>query len=219
MRGSRSERAQRIQRLLSKHWRELPSAKVNHRAKTLAFRLTEALSKHFPAVRLTVELVPKPCWKRNLRSSVRPALWELIRSRTLPQTGSRCAVCGTPGDASRIECHEVWAYDDRTLVQSLADIVALCSPCHEVKHIGRAGLTGRGHIAKARLQELNQWTAARTEEYLALVWKIWRYRSRNLWHQNFLWLTDNGFRYKPRTRGLTLGGTDRQNAAGRSPKR
>lgn len=33
-----------------------------------------------------------------------------------------------------LECHEVWEYDEASHVQRLAGFMALCSPCHHVKH-------------------------------------------------------------------------------------
>jgi len=100
----------------------------------------------------------------------------------------------------RAECHEVWRYDDLTLTQVLTDVLALCSLCHEVKHIGLAGVNNRHKIAKVRLCRLNRWTNQQSEEYLVLSWKIWRYRSRNQWRRDLLWLVEKGFPYKPRAR-------------------
>ncbi len=34
----------------------------------------------------------------------------------------------------RLECHEKWRYDEETGTQSVADLLPLCTPCHQVKH-------------------------------------------------------------------------------------
>ncbi len=34
----------------------------------------------------------------------------------------------------RLECHEEWRYDEETGTQSVADLLPLCTPCHQVKH-------------------------------------------------------------------------------------
>ncbi len=59
--------------------------------------------------RLTVELIPRTCWFKNVRSEVTPTQWEKLRKQTLEKAGHRCEVCGAGG---RLECHEVWEYDD-----------------------------------------------------------------------------------------------------------
>ncbi len=38
----------------------------------------------------------------------------------------------------RLECHEVWEYEEQTRVQRLSSLVALCTRCHQVKHWGWA---------------------------------------------------------------------------------
>lgn len=34
----------------------------------------------------------------------------------------------------RLECHEVWEYDEENSIQRLSKLLALCTPCHRVKH-------------------------------------------------------------------------------------
>ena len=34
----------------------------------------------------------------------------------------------------RLECHEEWEYDEETATQSVSGLLALCTPCHQVKH-------------------------------------------------------------------------------------
>lgn len=34
----------------------------------------------------------------------------------------------------RLECHEEWEYDEATYTQNLVNLIALCTPCHQIKH-------------------------------------------------------------------------------------
>src|SRR6266487_2075486 len=97
-----------------------------------------------PAARLTVELVPETSWYNNVRALVDELGWDRIRRQMYRQADYRCEICGGRGPEHPVECHEVWRYDDRTRVQLLVRMIALCPVCHQVKHIGLANGQGRG---------------------------------------------------------------------------
>jgi len=110
-----------------------------------------------------------------------------------------------------VECHEVWGYNDVTHVQSLVGLIALCPPCHEVKHIGHAGAVGNLDRAKARLGVANSWSTADVDTYLEVVWEVWYQRSTHEWTLDVSWLT---------TIGIAVPAvTDRPDAPRRSPER
>ncbi len=104
---------------------------------------------------LTVELVPRTCWFTNVRSEVSPADWNKLRRETVERAGKRCEICAAGG---RLECHEMWEYDDERRIQRLSGLVALCHRCHEVKHLGLAGVRGRGKQAMEHLARVNGWS-------------------------------------------------------------
>lgn len=62
-----------------------------------------------------------------------------LRRQVYQAAGDRCEICGGRGTDHPVEAHEVWAYDDTTLVQRLLRMTALCRACREVKvkHYGR----------------------------------------------------------------------------------
>jgi hypothetical protein len=53
--------------------------------------------------------------------------------------------------------------------RALVRMIALCPACHEVKHMGLAGIKGRGEIAAAHLAENNGWTPQVTAVYIDQV--------------------------------------------------
>ncbi len=67
-------------------------------------------------------------------------------------------------------------------------LIALCPDCHEVKHMGLAGMRGRDKNAAAHLARVNQWTPVQTDEYLRQVWEVWAERSRHQWKLDLMLL-------------------------------
>jgi hypothetical protein len=133
------------------------------------------------APRLTIELVPSTCWFTNVRDQVSREDWDRIRSQVYERAGHHCEVCGGRGSKHPVECHEVWEYEEAERVQRLVRMIALCPACHEVKHIGLAGIKGRGEIAAAHLAEVNHWTAQVTARYIDQAFAVWRERSDRTW--------------------------------------
>jgi hypothetical protein len=147
--------------------------------------------------RLTIELVPSTCWWSNVRSHVAASDWERLRRSTAQAAGNRCEVCGGRGRRHPVECHEVWEYDDTRMVQRLVRLIALCPSCHEVKHLGLAGMRGRRGPALAHLGRVNGWSAADTEAYAEAVFEQWATRSRHDWILDCTVLEAQGVRFQP----------------------
>jgi 5-methylcytosine-specific restriction endonuclease McrA len=89
--------------------------------------------------RLSVELVPSSAWQNNLRSILKPGMWEELRKKVYQKGNFKCAVCNS---ISILHAHEVWHFDDENKIQILSDVIPLCYMCHMVKHIGYGSLTG-----------------------------------------------------------------------------
>lgn len=87
-------------------------------------------------LKLTVEFVPKPLWGSNPRNAMGDAAWDRVRKKVYSDAGYHCEIC----DASDVilQAHEVWDYDDVDFVQRLVRLLALCKPCHGVKHFARS---------------------------------------------------------------------------------
>jgi len=89
------------------------------------------------SLKLTIKLVPASSWNQNLRSLLKPKMWESLRKEIYKKYNYKCSICNSDG---RLHAHEVWEYDDKNYIQKLVDIITLCSKCHAVKHIGLAGI-------------------------------------------------------------------------------
>ena len=134
-----------------------------------------------PPARLSIELVPKTSWYHNVCALTDELGWDRIRRRVYRQADYRCEICGGKGPEHPVECHEVWRYDDRTRVQLLVRMIALCPACHQVKHIGLANVQGKGAPARAHLARVNGWTLEQANAYIAEVFRVWAQRSGGPW--------------------------------------
>ena len=166
--------------------------------------LIERLSVHhidsppLPVKMLTVELVPSTCWFSNVRDHVPKPTWDKLRKIIYKQANYRCEVCGGRGHKHPVECHEIWHYDDLNHIQTLSGLTALCPSCHQVKHIGLAGLQGYGEQAEAHLAKINGWSRSQTLAYLETVWDIWHKRSSSDWKLDLSWLEGYGIKVNPK---------------------
>jgi len=137
------------------------------------------------ALKLTIELVPKTCWYSNLRTQVRSADWDRISKQT--RAAGVCAICGATG--LRLSCHERWEYDDEHSIQRLLGFVALCDPCHGVKHIGHVGRVAMEDPRQAHLLEdtiehfmrVNDVDLETFNVHKAEAFAMWRQRSARDW--------------------------------------
>jgi len=115
-----------------------------------------------------------------------------VRKKCYRKANYRCEICGGVGPNHPVECHEKWEYNDKTRIQKLTGLIALCPACHEVKHIGLASVNGRFYNAIEHLAKVNgcTWEDART--YAEEQMELWEGRNQ------FDWKLDTSYldRYK-----------------------
>ena len=144
--------------------------------------------------KLYFEFVPEECWYSNLRSVLTPADWDKVRKDAYARAGYRCCICGKK---DRLEAHEQWSYDDQLKLQKLENVLALCHNCHEVKHIFRTQLMGRGAEAMAHFMRVNGCT--QMQFHAALAEANEEYLRRNKvegWTTDVSWLARLGINLK-----------------------
>jgi hypothetical protein len=138
-------------------------------------------------MKLVIELVPSTCWYKNLRLAVGVLNWDYIRKKAYKEAGYRCAVCGADG---KLNCHEVWEYDDVEHIQKLIGFTALCDLCHFVKHIGFAGIqAAEGKLdfddVIRHFMRVNECSLEEFEEHERKAWQVWEERSLHKWRCEF----------------------------------
>lgn len=145
--------------------------------------------------KLTFEMVPEECWYSNLRSVLTPKDWDIVRKDAYARAGGKCCVCGR---SARLEAHERWSYDEKKALQKLEGVVALCHNCHEVIHISRTQLMGRGAEAMEHFMKINRCTQMDFHEALGEANAEYIRRNRvEGWVTDVTWL-ENRFSIKLR---------------------
>lgn len=139
-------------------------------------------------MRLTIELVPNTCWYTNVRSEVPGWKWEALKRRTFRAAEYQCEICGGTGHKWPVECHEIWEYDDESHTQTLGGLIALCPACHQVKHIGKAGIDGKYDEAVAHLMSVNDIDEFTARMYTDDAFMQWSLRSKHDWELDISWL-------------------------------
>ncbi len=137
---------------------------------------------------LTIELVPRTSFYKNLRSELPKELWDKLRRKTYRNANYKCEICGGVGKTHPVEVHEIWGYDDKNHIQKLKGLVALCPMCHKVKHIGLTIIQGRFDEAELHIRTVNNWTRKQTIDYINEQFAIWKKRSQYVWDIDISWL-------------------------------
>lgn len=143
--------------------------------------------------KILIELVPKTCFYSNVRSSVTPEDWDIIRKDAYRRYNWTCSVCKCKG---KMEAHEIWHYDDQQKIQKLHDIVSVCNACHMLYHLGFASIKGKLPQCVKRLSKLNGWTLPQTNEFVDIVFEIHHHRSQHKWSADLSWLDRFNIKYQ-----------------------
>jgi nitrate/TMAO reductase-like tetraheme cytochrome c subunit len=134
--------------------------------------------------KLTTELVPESSWFDNMRTAVSRSTWDKLRANVYAQNDHKCGICGdTP---RRLNCHEVWEYDDAAHVQRLTGFIALCTLCHYVKHLGLANILSQQgkldyELVIAHFLKVNECDREAFLRYREHVFEQWEERSKHEW--------------------------------------
>lgn len=136
-------------------------------------------------MKLTIELVPKTCWYTNVRSNVSRSEWDKIRKHSYELAGNKCEICGDTGlkqgKRHKVECHEIWSYDDQNFIQKLEGLISLCPMCHETKHVGLAQINGHLDRVAKHLSKVNNLKLKESYEYIDNSFRLWSDRSMFDW--------------------------------------
>ncbi len=134
-------------------------------------------------MKLEIELVPKTAWYSNLRTNIPKKEWDKIKDHSYSDANQKCAVCGKCG---RLNCHEIWEYDDNKHIQKLKGFIALCNDCHMIKHIGFANIQASRRLLDMdklieHFMKVNNVDRKIFNKHYEESFKIWRERSGHKW--------------------------------------
>lgn len=153
-------------------------------------------------LKLTIELVPQKSWGDNLRSKLSKTDWNKLRSECFENAQYACEICNNKDQ--KLDCHELWNYNDDLKIQKLNGLISLCQDCHSVKHIGLAYKMNKGEKAISHLAQVNKMSIKKAENYKDKCLKKWRERSQTNWKVELDWLTSKGIEFKDKKEEETL---------------
>jgi len=138
-------------------------------------------------LKLTIELVPGASWYKNLHAILSQPEWKKVREKALAKYKNKCGICGAKG---RLNCHELWDYDEKKYIQKLTGFMTLCGMCHLVKHLGLAGiLVSEGKLDMDEVikhfMRVNNCNRKIFEEHKKKAFGEWRKRSEYGWQIDF----------------------------------
>jgi len=133
------------------------------------------------SLKLSIELIPKTCWYSNVRSIVSKKQWDALRKIVATEANNVCEICGGKGKKHPVECHEIWSYDDNSMVQKLTGLIALCPDCHSSKHFGLAEILGRRDFVIKHLMKINGITKTAIEKHIQDSFFEFSERSKKQW--------------------------------------
>ncbi len=136
---------------------------------------------------LKIELVPERLWGVNLRAMMTAHAWGKVRRAVYEKAGGVCEICGGAGARGRLECPETWIYDEGARLQTLTGLVALCPPCHRVKHLGFSDKMGKLEECIEHMARVNGMTKRQAQAYVEHCYAIQRRRARMKWTTNLDW--------------------------------
>lgn len=132
-------------------------------------------------IQLTLDLIPQSSFYKNVRQIISKKQWDIIRNIVYSKAWHVCEICGNTDPNDRLDCHEVWNYDNKKLIQKLERMIALCPSCHQCKHFGFAQIQGKEKEAFNHLMKINSWSKSETEKYITNAFREWEKRSKKKW--------------------------------------
>jgi hypothetical protein len=96
----------------------------------------------------------------------------------------------------QLEAHERWSYDDKTNIQKLERIIALCHRCHSVTHSGLTGLRCLSNQADKHLMKVNKWNKEQVLNHHKEQKNIWIERNKIKWNIDLSIITNSGIQLR-----------------------
>lgn len=140
-----------------------------------------------PILKLEIELIPKTCYGQNVRTMISAKRWDKFRKEVYANDNNRCRICESE---KRLNCHEVWEYNDAARTQRLLRFETVCGMCHHVVHFGMSRiLAKKGQLdIEAVVQhflKVNGVDLLTFKSHLQQAIQTWDERSRHQWTADY----------------------------------
>jgi len=157
--------------------------------------LTEIIGEDrtFGGNELFIDLIPRSCWFTNVRTSIKPSSWNILRKHIYERVNYICECCGcdTKITKLKLEAHERWDYNIDTKTQKLIRFVALCKMCHLTTHYGNARRIGYGEQAKTHIMNLRNFNETEFNGHYGTSIEVWEERNKYNWNLDLELIKNN----------------------------
>ena len=129
-------------------------------------------------LKLTIQPIPNFTWGISLANKLPREEWYELRHKVYKDANYQCEICGA--DNGILNCHEVWAFDDRKGIQRLVRLECCCDLCHDVHHFGRTTVTKSASYVDRLIGHwcrVNKKNRGNFANYLALIKAVNRKRA------------------------------------------
>jgi hypothetical protein len=138
-------------------------------------------------------LVPESMWGVNLRAILPKEKWDELRKECYRSSCYRCQVCGTRGTPPH--CNEQWVFNlpankNDVAIQKLVRLSCLCKPCHMIKHLGYASVSGQLEETLAHMARINGWSKKQASKEADKAFEDWEERNLYDWSLNLDFLVE-----------------------------
>ncbi len=136
------------------------------------------------AMKLRIQLVPKPLFERTLREALGKARWDQLRHKLIETNGAHCEICGS---TERLHGHEVWMYREKngSATAVLLKVQIICIDCHDIRHFARTAklfqvgiiTLGRYGVLRKRFRRVNGCRQREFDDHFHRSLRKWARRS------------------------------------------
>lgn len=148
---------------------------------------------------LFVDMIPNTSWGSNVRDLIHSTDWDRVRNHIYNRVNHICECCNnnTKETMTRLDAHERWSYDNKTKIQKLVRIVALCKFCHQTTHYGLAGIQGKIDEVETHLKNVRLFTKNECRQHITNACKLFKERCKIKWEIDITLITSNGIKIVP----------------------
>ena len=135
--------------------------------------------------KLKIDLIPESSWCKNLRNHIGQTKWNKIGIESCERVKGLCEICGAT-ETRRLDCHEIFEYDEETKIQKLTGFMSLCRKCHQVIHFENTRLRAtEGNFELEpfieHFMKVNNCDRKTFDEHRTKALDIWRKRNKVEW--------------------------------------
>lgn len=135
--------------------------------------------KEFP---LPIESIPMTSWGVSLSNKLDKDKWDRLRREVYKKANYSCEICCQTNE--QLNCHESWAFNEKSNIQYLVKLKCLCKTCHDATHYFRSSMVYKlnyTNYLKEHILKVNNISELEFNRYLEKLTLIVQKRSKKFY--------------------------------------